>query len=237
MITMKESKLLIKVSRLICAIPMLALASVQSAYAQGDYRVLPKTMRVDSQNQDLRGMNALKIPRRVGPEGDLVFIDLGKRVEAIDEAIMDKKRKNALTLAQLEALVEARNLAAGELATGQEILTGSAGGDFPANNKKQIDGYVAEIMKGLSAPPGRENVRTKIEYGGPSAQKLAVLFQSYAKAAAKSEDWSTYTLGQVLLVRTYVFEVRDLDANKSCRETVPVLGDPTERKICGAFKP
>ena len=48
------------------------------------------------------------------------------------------------------------------------------GGDFPANNKKQIDGYVAEIMKGLSAPPGRENVRTKIEYGGPSAQKLAV---------------------------------------------------------------
>lgn len=234
---MKGSKLMIKESRLMCTIQMLTLACVQSAYAQTNYRVLPKMMQVDSPSQDLEGMNALKIPRKVGPEGDLVLINLGERVENIDSAILDKKKSNALTQTQLKALAEVRNLVAGELAIGQEILTGSAGGDFPAKSKQKIDEYTTEIMKGLSAPSGRENVRTKIEYGGPSTQKMAVLFQSYAKAAAKSEDWSTYTLDQLLRVGTYVFEVREPIVGKLCRETVPVLGDPTERKICGAFKP
>jgi hypothetical protein len=237
MITTEGSKLMINVSRLICAIHLFGLAYVQSAYAEVDYRVLPKTMQVDYQNQNVTSMNALKIPRRVGPGGNLVLIDLGKRVEELDNAILDKKWNNALTRAQLEALIETRNLVVGELATGQEILTGSSGGDFPVKNKQQIDSYIAEILKGLSAPKGREYVRTKIEYGGLSTQKMALLFQSYAKEAAKSEDWSTYTPDQSLRVGTYVFEVKEINTKKLCKETVPVLGDPTERKICGAFKP
>lgn len=230
---MKKSKLKIKVSYLIFAIQIFGMVSIQMVYAQDNYIVLPKTIKADAQ-QDVN-INTLKIPRKVGPEADSVLIDLAKRMEDIDKTV--KERKDSLTQVQLDALIEARNLIVENLADGQNILTNTSGGEFPSEKKQKIDGYIAEIKKYLSAPPKKDNVRSEIEYGGLSAKKMAILFQSYAKSVAKSKEWSTYTAGETMQVGTYVFVVKEPNMDKRCEETVPVLNDPTKRKICGGFNP
>jgi hypothetical protein len=180
----------------------------------------------------------LRVPKRAGPLADQTLVQLAAKASNVDTAIKDAHSKNKLTAAQLQALVEARNLMVDELQVGQEILTKTSGGKFPANNKQVAESYIDAIGRGLTAPRGRDNVRTNIEYARAALVQVSLQYQSYADAAAKRDMWATYTPRQILRVGTYVFEVRALtDGGGSCRERVAVLSDPTERQICGAFRP
>jgi hypothetical protein len=116
------------------------------------------------------------------------------------------------------------------------VLVGSSGGEFPLGKKSQTESYLTQIMKGLSSPAGRDNVKTNITFEGMT-NDVALLYQSYPAHAAKSTEWSTYTAGLLFKVGTYVFKVKALTNAKECEETIPVLAEPTERRICGAFRP
>lgn len=180
----------------------------------------------------------LRVPKRIGPLADQTLVQLAAKASNVDAAIKDAHSKDRLTSAQLQALVEAHNLLVDELQVGQDILTNTSGGAFPANNKQVAENYIDAIRRGLTSPRGRDNVRTNIEYAPAASVQVSLQYQSYADAVAKRDLWSTYTSQQILRVGTYVFEVRALaEGGGSCQERVAVLSDPTERQICGAFRP
>lgn len=177
---------------------------------------------------------AVVVPAKPGPMADAAFINLGKRIKYIDEVLREKSGDSSLSKEQFTALIEARNLAVAELAEGQEILEHSSGGSFPDEKKTKIDEYLDQIMRGLSSPAGRNIVRTTITFPR-IREEISLIFQPYA--SRNLEDWTTYTPGQLMKVGTYVFRVLNLSDNRECKETVLVLEEPTERKVCGSFKP
>jgi len=178
----------------------------------------------------------INVPRKPGPEADATLIALARQINTVDDSLRRKASSGALSEAQLGALIEARNVAAARLMQGRDVLAGTSGGEFPAGEKRAVDNYLSQIMKGLDSPKGRDVVKTNIVFAGLTAD-VALLYQSYANHSFKSPDWSTYTPGDSIRVGTYIFKVKALATQRECEESVPVLAEPTERRICGAFRP
>jgi hypothetical protein len=202
--------------------------------AADDYLSLPTTLQADLRHDPSERM--IRIPRKPGPEADQTLIDLGRQIEDVDKTLRRKAQAHSLSDAQLTALVDARNLAVLGLVEGQDVLTHTSGGEFPRQSKNELDGYLAQIMKGLTSPSGRDIVKTNITFSG-NPTSVVLMYQSYADHSLKSSEWSTYTNGQLITVGTYIFRVRSLSSQAQCEETIPVLAEPTEKTICGAFRP
>jgi hypothetical protein len=207
--------------------------AVAAAPASG-YFTVPASLGDDTHLKP--STDVIAIPLKPGPEADATLIELGHRIEGVDRQLQKGAASGALSPAQLAALVEARNIAATHLADGKEVLARTSGGEFPEGKRNEVDSYLAQIMKGLASPAGRDLVKTNISFvaGGVDT---ALLYQSWASHANRSPNWSTYTAGQVFKVGTYVFKVVAVASQKTCEEAVPVLSDPTEQRVCGAFRP
>ena len=205
-----------------------------AAPAAGGYFTVPTTLGAGA--QPIADAPAIQIPVKPGPEADATLIDLGRRIEGVDRQLRQGAASGSLSPAQLAALVEARNIAATRLADGQDVLARTSGGEFPEGKRGEVDGYLAQIMKGLASPAGRDLVKTNISFSAGGVD-TALLYQTWAGHSSRSPDWSTYTAGQVFKVGTYVFKVVAVASQKTCEEAVPVLSDPTEQRVCGAFRP
>jgi hypothetical protein len=222
-------------TRLASGTLLTVISAAVPVYAADAYRTLQIVVPPDDAT-DLQKRNLIQIPRRPGPQADQALVSLSARIEQLDTEITAAKKGGRLNAGELTAFIEARNLAMAEILDGRDHLLNTSGG-FPPEAKQKAESYLEAIRQGLSTTTLKENVRTKIEYGVPGGPNTAIRYQSYAASVAKSSEWSTYTPAQLLRLGTYVFEVDVLGSTKACKETVPVLSDPTERKICGWFTP
>jgi hypothetical protein len=201
------------------------------------YRSLPISSSADPAVDYRAPNNIINIPRNPGPDADATVIAFAASIEQIDNNIAVSKKQGIISDHDLHALLDARNATMAELLRGKRILTETSGGAFPATSQQTISADVAAILGALKTHPPNDNVVTKIEYPSPPGTATFLVYQTYAESVAKSDSWSTYTPHQRLAVATYIFQVRVDQSSKTCTEAVPVLSDPTERFVCGWFRP
>jgi hypothetical protein len=228
------------------AIALLVFASSLGAIAAPDtgpskssskvYRSLPLAVDIASAQGNATPAALIQIPRKIGPKADQTLVQYGANIEDIDALILRAKKNGSLSGSRLVAVVDARNATMSEIVNGQRILTNTSGG-FPTINKADIDKNVDALKRALGSSSRVDNVKTKIEFTSSSTATTVLVYQTYADSISKSTAWSTYTPEQRLGIATYIFQVRAVGSTNTCEETVPVLNDPTERRICGWFIP
>lgn len=202
----------------------------------GGYRRIPLTISVNlSSNRP--DVPILEIPYEPGPDADASLVRFGARIEELDDRIAEDHERGSLKGAQLAAVIASRNIAVMKMSEGQEVLQGTSSGQFPSALHQLIVGILDALDRSLDSPTAHDQVHTRIEYVMQPRSHTAILYRPYGESSGPGQ-WETYTPNQMMALGTYIFEVRALNsANKFCDELVPVLADPTNRDICGAFTP
>jgi hypothetical protein len=179
------------------------------------------------------GPEKLQIPRKIDPTADARLIQSAIELEAIDQKLLGQREEETFSKVQLEAFATTRNAAIDNLIHGRNILTGTAGGEFPRTIQSAVSDMLMGIKLGLKEPKGRDTVITEITHQASVETPFPIEYQTYAEFSAKLDQWSTYQLSQAMAVDTYNFRVTSLAGGKQCSELIAIMSHPTKKAICG----